>query len=300
MADRQIAILDAPSNLGLRPPLPGAVPGCYKMPWALRDRGLLASLGARDAGALVPPRYRAEWQPGDGDRNAEAIASFSRALAERVGTIIDGGQFALVLGGECSILVGNALALQRRGRYGLVYMDAHSDFRHPDNDVAIGAAGGEALAIMTGRGDQRLVDLDGRGPYIRERDMVAVGFRPEDDCRDELASLGILGIASDELIARGPEDMARQILDRVTAETQGFWVHLDWDVVDSSEMSAVDCPEPGGPSFRQVAALLGALVASPACVGLELTIYDPDLDPSGQQADAIVACLCQAFASFLA
>ncbi|KAB8140154.1 arginase family protein [Chloroflexia bacterium SDU3-3] len=300
MADRQIAILDAPSNLGLRPPLPGAVPGCYKMPWALRDRGLLASLGARDAGALVPPRYRAEWQPGEGDRNAEAIASFSLALADRVGAIIDGGQFALVLGGECSILVGNALALQRRGRYGLVYMDAHSDFRHPDNDVAIGAAGGEALAIMTGRGDQRLVNLDGQGPYIRERDMVAVGFRPEDDCRDELAALGILGINSDELLLRGTEDVARQITERVTAETQGFWVHLDWDVVDSSEMSAVDCPEPGGPSFQQVAALLGALVASPACVGLELTIYDPDLDPTGQQADAIVACLRQAFASFLA
>lgn len=38
---KRIAILDAPSNLGLRPPEPGAVPGCYKLPWALRNCGLL-------------------------------------------------------------------------------------------------------------------------------------------------------------------------------------------------------------------------------------------------------------------
>lgn len=27
---RNIAVVDAPSNLGLRPPAPGTVPGCYK------------------------------------------------------------------------------------------------------------------------------------------------------------------------------------------------------------------------------------------------------------------------------
>ncbi len=54
MMKRQITVLDAPSNLGLRPPEPGAVPGCYKLPWALRDRNLLAAIHATDAGSLVP------------------------------------------------------------------------------------------------------------------------------------------------------------------------------------------------------------------------------------------------------
>ena len=54
---RRIAILDAPSNLGLRPPTETSVPGCAKAPGALRDHGLLARLGARDAGCLTPPRY---------------------------------------------------------------------------------------------------------------------------------------------------------------------------------------------------------------------------------------------------
>lgn len=28
---RNIVVIDAPSNLGLRPPAPGTVPGCYKL-----------------------------------------------------------------------------------------------------------------------------------------------------------------------------------------------------------------------------------------------------------------------------
>ena len=163
---RDLVVFDAPSNLGLRPPEDGAVPGCYKLPWALRDRKLLGLIGADDGGSLIPPRYRAQWTPGEGDRNAEAIAAFSVDLANRLGTVIESGRQAVVLGGDCSILVGNMLALKRRGRYGLVFLDAHSDFRHPGNAPAIGAAAGEDLAIVTGRGDARLTDLEGFGPYV--------------------------------------------------------------------------------------------------------------------------------------
>src|SRR5690554_1560159 len=88
---RPVTVLDAPSNLGLRPPDDGAPPGCYKMPWALRNRGLISMLNARDAGAVIPPRYYATWKPGDGARNAEAIAAYSRRLARRVGEIVDDG-----------------------------------------------------------------------------------------------------------------------------------------------------------------------------------------------------------------
>ena len=63
---RRIAILDAPSNLGLRPPTATSVPGCAKAPGALRDHGLLTRLHARDAGCLTPPRYDpGDWRPGD-------------------------------------------------------------------------------------------------------------------------------------------------------------------------------------------------------------------------------------------
>ncbi len=295
MANRQIAVLDAPSNLGLRPPEPGSVPGCYKLPWALGDRNLLATLGAADAGSIVPRRYRSDWHPGDGDRNAEAIAAFSIVLAQRLNAILETHTFALVLGGDCSILIGNTLALKRHGRYGLVFLDAHSDFRHPQNAAAIGAAAGEDLAIVTGRGDARLINLENQGPYVRDEDVSVVGIRPDDEYLAELLALGINIITSDALAEIGPQQAAPQVLARVTEATQGFWIHLDWDVVDSREMPAVDTPEPNGSSFAMLTTLLKLLLASPHCIGLELTIYDPDLDPAGDYAEQIMRCLHDAF-----
>ncbi len=297
MLKRQVTVLDAPSNLGLRPPEDGAVPGCYKLPWALRDRHLLSMLDATDAGSLVPPRYRAAWSPGDGDRNAHAIATFSTVLADRVGVLFNQETFALVLGGDCSILIGNMLALKRRGRYGLVFLDAHSDFRHPGNAAAIGAAAGEDLAIVTGRGDPRLVNLDGLGPYVRDEDVVLVGTRPSDEYLDELAGLGINVITSSEWARVGAQHAAICALATATHETDGFWVHLDLDVVDEQEMPAVDCPEPNGPSFAELTRLLQHVFASPHCVGLELTIYDPDLDPTGHYPERINRCLQDALGS---
>lgn len=67
------------------------------------------------------------------------------------------------------------------------------------------------------------------------------------------------------------------------------------DVVDAAEMPAADCPEPDGLSFATLTALLRKLVASPKCTGIELTIYDPDLDPEGEIAHKIVRCMSAAF-----
>jgi arginase len=295
MPERKLVILDAPSNLGLRPPEEGAVPGCYKLPWALRDRGLLELLNARDGGSLVPPRYRSAWAPGQGDRNAEAIAVFSQALAGRVKALHQDGHQLLVLGGDCSILIGNMLALKQLGRYGLVFFDAHSDFRHQGNAPAIGAAAGEDLAIVTGRGDARLTNLEGLKPYVLDEDVHLAGMRDMDECRSELAALGICVSNSSAVIEADPS-LPQFILDTVTRQTAGFWIHLDMDVVDSSQMSAVDSPERNGPTFEQIGSLLRPLLAHPKCAGMEVTIYDPDLDPSGTGAQQTVDCLVKAFA----
>jgi arginase len=291
----KIVVLDAPSNLGLRPPREGSVPGCYKMPWALRDRDFLHLIKAEDAGSLVPPRYSANWQAGQGVRNAQAIAAYSIQLADRVQKLLTGHQKLVVLGGDCSILLGNMLGLKRSGRFGLVFIDAHSDFRHPGNSPAIGAAAGEDLAIVTGRGDDRLINLEGLGPYVREEDVHIVGVRPADDYLPEIARTKIQITTSQQLLEYGVTARLDAILSTTSLQTDGFWIHLDLDVVDESEMPAVDSPESEGLSFSLLTELLFRLLASSKCVGMEITIYDPDLDPDGVCADRIVSSLRDAF-----
>jgi arginase len=290
-----IVVFDAPSNLGLRPPKDGVVPGCYKSPWALRDRNLLGLIGADDGGSLVPPRYSSIWMPGEGDRNAEAIATFSIDLANRLNEAVDSQRQILVLGGDCSILIGNMLGLKRRSRYGLVFFDAHSDFRHPGNSPHINAAAGEDLAIVTGRGDKRLIRLEKLGPYVLDEDVHIVGVRQSDICLDELKATEIRVTTSQQMKNLSPAQLVSDILKTVTRFTEGFWIHLDLDVIDASEMPAVDSPEKDGPTFKAISGLLSKLLCSIYCLGLEVTIYDPDLDPKGVYADRIVECLSAAF-----
>jgi arginase len=296
-APREIAVLDAPSNLGLRPPAPGTVPGCYKLAGALRDHRILERLRASDAGVAVPPRYdRGGWEPGDGVFNAGALAAYARRLAGRVAEATGEGRLLVVLGGDCSILLGTTLGLRRRGRHGLAFVDGHADFRHPGNSRNIGAAAGEDLALATGRGQPDLTGLAGAPPLVRHEDVVVLGIRDADEHRDELRRLSITCLSEGELRAAGLGAAARRALDRLeAADLDGFWIHLDCDVLDSGFMPAVDSPDPGGLAHAELVELLAPLAASPRCRGMEVVVFDPDLDPDGRLAgeltDTVVAAL---------
>lgn len=292
----RIAVLDAPSNLGLRPPTPSSVPGCAKAPGALRDHGLVARLGGRDAGCHTPPRYDpGEWRPGDGVSQAADIARYSIRLAERIRAIIDDGEFPLVLGGDCSIGIGSALAMRRLGedrdgRIGLVYVDAHSDFRHPGNAPVVGAAAGEALALITGRGQADLAAIDQRRPYVRDADVVLLGLRPNDEYRMDLQAGGFAMRATPDIRAHGAARTAQWAQDQL-AECLGYWLHLDVDVLDPSVMPAVDAPSPGGIAYPELELLLRDLVSSGRCLGMEVTVFDPDFDVEGAYARDLVNSL---------
>ncbi|MFD0822987.1 arginase family protein, partial [Micromonospora zhanjiangensis] len=293
---RRIAVLDAPSNLGLRPPTATSVPGCGKAPGALRDQDLIARLAARDAGCLTPPRYDpGDWRPGDGVCHAAEIGAYSVALADRIGAIIDQGEFPVVLGGDCSILLGSALAMHRLGeavggRIGLVFVDGHSDFRHPGNASYVGAAAGEDLALVTGRGQADLAAIEGRRPYFRDVDVVVLGIRSQDEYRLDLQAAGIVHRPVPQLRAEGAARSAQWARDELV-DCAGYWVHVDVDVLDPAVMPAVDAPDPGGIAFPELELLLSGLVDTPHCLGVEITVFDPDYDLDGAYAAEIVGTL---------
>jgi arginase len=205
------------------------------------------------------------------------------------------GKFVVLLGGECSNLLAPALAMKRRGRYGVVYVDGHSDFRTVDNAPYVGAAGGEALALVTGRGQADLTDLEGLGPYTLDTDAVLLGIRADDEYVADAEKAGI-PVYPAARIAEDPAAAARGTREHLEREElDGFWVHLDVDILDAEIMPAVDSPDPGGIDHEQLRALLRPLLASPKCVGFDIGIFDPDLDPDGKYAaeltDSLVAAL---------
>ena len=293
---RNAVVVDAPSNLGLRPPSPHTIPGCWRLPRALRRGGIVARLNATDGGQVPPPAYTPD-RDATGTRNGLAIAGYSVKLADRVDEVLDAGGFPVLLGGDCSILLGPMLALRRRGRYGLAFVDGHLDFRHPGNDGQLSAVAGEDLAVVTGRGPEPLADLEGRRPLVRDADVVALGHHDPDPAwyQDVTTATAISVIDADQIRhdAAGAAASALAILEG--RDLDGFWIHVDVDVLDREVMPAVDSPEPGGLDYPELIVLLRALTASDLAVGAELTIFDPDLDQDGHLAAELATAVADSF-----
>jgi arginase len=223
------------------------------------------------------------------------MALYTRRLAARIENLLDAERFPVVLGGDCSILLASALALSRRGRFGLAFLDGHSDFRHVGNSAHVGAAAGEDLALVTGRGQADLTDIDGRRPYVRDDDVAVLGIRDNDRAVSELREAEIPVWEVSRLRAEGPANVAQAALVHLERDgLDGFWVHLDADILDPSLMPAVDSPDPGGIRYEELGALLAPLVASPRCVGMQVTVFDPDLDPDGRFASELTSALVTA------
>lgn len=284
-----IALISAPSNLGLRPPQPGAVPGTAKAPEALREAGLHETLlgrGALDWGVVLPGRYvddGAHRAPGT-VRNQGAIIYHSRLLARRIVEARTAGLAPLVLGGDCSLLIAAGMASQVSGGGGLVHVDGHTDFRHPGNSDAYGSVAGEDLAAAVGHHLPEIADIDGLGPYFPLETTAHVGCRREDDHFAELSTLIGLTIPADQVILHGGVRAAAKITGTPGLE-RGFWLQVDVDVLDPEHMPAVDSPDPGGLAPDELIALLSGL--APRAWGASVTVFDPDLDPDGAYAETV-------------
>jgi arginase len=277
-----ISLLSAPSNLGLRPPQPGSVPGCAKAPEALREAGLyrrFAAVGATDAGVVLPGRYADDARPGV-LRNSAAIIEHARRLADRIGELRAAGQVPLILGGDCSLLIGAGLALRRAGTFGLVHVDGHTDFRHPGNSAESQCASlaGEDLAAAVGLHWPAIADLDGLRPYFRPSDVVQAGCRADDEYLAETRE--VLGAVTPAAAIVADVGVVGAVLEVVARRgLAGYWLHVDVDVLDPSVLPAVDSPSPGGLTAVQLGDLLNAL--APGAAGAQVTVFDPDLDPDG-------------------
>jgi arginase len=180
------------------------------------------------------------------------------------------------------------LALRRRGRYGLVFIDGHADFQHT-NDEPNGEVASLDLALVTGRGPEILTDLDGLRPLVRDEDVALVGYRvfgDNDHVLDEhVRDTAITVVDGPEVRESGATSALGKALAAVTRPgVDGFWVHLDVDVLDDDLMPAVDYRHPGGLTWEEATEILRGLLHASGARGLEVTIYNPRLDPGGNHA----------------
>jgi arginase len=260
---------------------------------------LAERLNARVAGRVEPPDYDPERDPETRMLNPRAIRDYSVKLADAVGTILNDGNFPVVLGGDCSILLGNLLALRRRARYGLLFVDGHADFYQPEANVN-GEVATSELAFATGRGPEVIAAPAGYGPLVRDEDVVAFAHRDADEAAyygsqplpESLRSIDLGAVRR-----MGAEAAARQAMAHLERdELAGFWIHLDADALDDAIMPAVDYRMPHGLSWGELEAVLRRAAAGARAVGLDVTIYNPSLDPDRRAGRELVRTIANAMA----
>jgi arginase len=291
MSTHPYAIIEAPSTLGL------ATDGVEGLPDRLLGYGLAERIGARLAGRLEVPLKNPTPDPDTRTLNAEAIAEWSTKLADAVEAVLDASEFPVVLGGDCTIVLGSMLALKRRGRYGLLFIDGNADFFQPEAEPN-GEGASMDLAFVTGYGPALLTNIEGRAPLVRPEDAVAFAFRDHEDqakfgsqpLPPELRAYDLYNVRG-----MGVENAARAAVDHLMRpELDGFFIHLDADCLDDAIMPAVDFRVPGGLSWDELGAALHIILASGKAVGLEVAIYNPRLDEDGSAGRGLTDVLAAA------
>jgi arginase len=301
---RPIGIVAAPSSLGLRPNAQGKEPGTWRAPAALLEAGLAEAISGQHRVELRHPHYDFNEQRGTRIRNGNSQRAFLTEVAVAVHAEFEAGRFPLVLGGDCSVMLGGLYALRRAGGAGLVHVDGHSDFFHPgnyDTRSRLGTAAGMDLALATGRGEALLTkwpDID--GPLVADEDAIQAGEREAENADwaqgyPDVQKSAITRLTIQQILRDGIPRSADRIVSRLAErKLVRAWLHVDLDVLDERVMNAVDSPGSPGFDFAQLQSLLHVLVGSGHVAGMTVCIYDPDLDPKRRFARPIVDMLANA------
>ena len=289
MRSAGLALIGVPANSS------GTVDGVARGPAVLRQRGLATALarqpGVADAGDLVLPVPVPVRGP-SGLLAEDALVAMIRHVAQAVGAARGRGRFPLLLGGDCPVILGALAALQaERDRAGLLFVDGHED-AWPPRASPTGEAADCELGLALRLFDAGLSpQLRAVLPRIDPADVAAVG--PRDTV--ELAAAGVASLDGQlGALIRPAELTADSYAAALAGLPPPWWLHTDLDVLATAELAAVDYPQPGGLTWDRLTGLTATALATDGCVGWSVCIYNPDLDPGRDGADAIISYITRA------
>ncbi len=270
-------------------------------PSALRIAGLtrrIEGLGitVQDHGyvAVAAPETR---QPGDATlRFGREIFRTCRRLRDRVRGIVDGGALPLVLGGDHSIAMGTvagvaAHLLERKGKLGLLWIDAHADLNTPNTSPS-GNVHGMPLAVILGRGAPMLLDLLAAQPMVSVENTAILGLRAVDPGeKDRIRRLGVSVYSMKDLDERGVSTCVREALDTVCKNTAGFHLSYDMDAVDPEVAPGVGTPVQGGLTYREAHLACELVAESGRMLAMEVVEVTPMLVMRNKTAQVAIGLI---------
>jgi len=201
----------------------------------------------------------------------------SKHLADAVSEQIRRGIFPLGLLQNCNGLLGMLAGVQHAGagprplRVGLVWIDAHADFNTPETTLS-GRLGGMPVAIGCGLCLDRLRKTCGLDPALPTKYVTMVAVRDTDPLEQELIDRSqVEHITVEDVKTLSP--MITRQMERLSGLTDLIYIHIDMDVLESSDIPGADLPVPKGPTAKELAAALKTMFGYPKAAAFGVASY---------------------------
>ncbi len=292
----QIALIGAATSAGAH------APGTERAPAALREAGLVERLRTigyevSDLGDIAPQRFQLDEETPRA-RNLAAVLAALNELRPKVEQAVRSGALPLILGGDCTIALATAAGLRRYFRQlALIYFDRDADLHVPATTPS-GRLHGMAVAHLIGKGAAELVRFWGEPPLVREPEIALFGLDRLDPPEQEfLEHSPILRYFTTEISNQGAAAVAETVCQRLQTGGRELLLHFDVDVVDADEFGACDVPARGGLRWNEARQALAVFVRQKQLAAIEVTEFNPEKDPDGSKAAALVELLADVLAA---
>ncbi len=217
--------------------------------------------------------------PGSGDQT-ESLVPIHRELAQAVATVASRGERPFAILGDCCQVIPVMAGLARTGAApALIWLDSHGDFNTWETTPS-GFLGGMPLAMLTGRGDQRMMQSVGLSPIADERVVLSDGRDLDPGERVLVEQSGISFLPS------------LDAFDAAALPDGPLYVHFDTDILDAAEAPAFLYPVKNGPSAKRMRNVLDRLIKTDRVVAFSVcAAWDTEKDKDGKTFAAVKTAL---------
>lgn len=229
--------------------------------------------------ALARPGWKLTDAQVSGDTQFARVGCVHRRLCRLVTETINRGDRPVSLAGDCCAAIPVLAGLQSTGLHPVVvWLDAHGDFNTAATTIT-GFLGGMPLAMMSGRGDQTLMQSVG-AHLLLDDDIILADARDLDPMeRALLKGTGIHHLVS-----------VADIADALPPH-RPVYVHLDFDILRPADAPAMRYSVPGGPTLSDLVSLGAALRKASRIAAVSATTWDLGSDWDGETRNACTTAL---------
>jgi agmatinase len=190
--------------------------------------------------------------------------------ADFAASILQAGAMPIIIGGEHTVSLAGAMGIDRilQGKYGLIHLDCHLD-ADPDPDRLV-YHGSQVAAIS-------------RLESFAAENMVLIGMRGtvnDKEYWDFVESAGMTCFGMRQILELGLNNVVNQALEIATRETEGFYLSIDMDVLESAYVPGAEAFTPFGLTVRELWSVLPKLGSNEKLKGFDVVEVSPHYDQS--------------------